>query len=212
MYICPQICCIAQAVAMSPIQESSIRMGISYTPAFRVLLAGREYIIPLELHTSDIQVPLICARNITAELGWNISHMNASYAVVSSLKKSLSNFNEGFNKLFIDMNEFLKYIIETAYPLRKKCGAFNLLGSTSNVLFSTATQAQVDAIHGRLQKAEAMTEKEITMLNFHSTTLNITIREIRSLNSAISRLELASAMSHKIIRQFSLRTLALEGE
>ena len=37
------------------------------------------------------------------------------------------------------------------------------------------------------------------------------MREIRSLNSAITRLDWASKLSHKIIREFSLRTLALEG-
>ena len=140
----------------------------------------RQYIIPLELNTQHTQDPLIRARNITADLEWNIAHMNTSYTVVSSLEKSLRNFDKEFSKLFIEMNEFLKYMTTTAHPLRKKRGVFNLLGSISNVLFGTATQDQVDAIHEKLQRVGSMTERERIILNVHSTTLNMTIL-IRSL-------------------------------
>ena len=77
------MCCITQAVPQGPTTESLLRMGLSYTPAFKVILTGRQYIVPLELNTQDIQEPLIRARNITADLEWNISHMNTSYAVVA---------------------------------------------------------------------------------------------------------------------------------
>ena len=115
--------------------------------------------------------------------------------------------------LFVDTNEFLKYIVETDPQLfRMRRGAFNILGSISNVLFDTATQEQVDEIHNKMQTMNRLTEKERVMLNVHSSTLNMTIGEMRSMEAALSRLQEASTLSDKIIREFSIQTLTIEGE
>ena len=60
-----------------------------FTPVFRLPLTGRQYVIPFDLRSEDVQDPLIRARNMTAKIKWNVEHMNASYQVVSSLKRTL---------------------------------------------------------------------------------------------------------------------------
>ena len=209
-----QILCVGLALASGPRQETPIRAGLSYSPAFRVLLTARQYIVPFILRFRDVQKPLIKARNMTANIAWNVNHMNSSYRVVSSLQKTLRNFDAEFQKMFVDMNDFLEYLIgRNPYSeVRSKRGALNFMGSLSNMLFGTATQDQIDTIHNKLQAMEILSEKERNMLNLHSSTLNMTIRNMRSMRSALSRLEQASSLSHKIIREFSIRTLQIEGE
>ena len=148
-----------------------------------------------------MQDPLIRARNMTADVEWNVEYMDTSYQVVASLKRTLKNFDVEFEKLFVDTNEFLKYIIGAdTKPYRFKRGAFNILGSISNVLFGTATQEQVDEIHNKIQSIDRLTEKERVMLNVHSSILNMTIREMRSMESALSKLQETTDLSSRIIR------------
>ena len=169
--------------------------------------------IPFDLRAQDVQDPLIQARNMTADVEWNVEHMDTSHQVVASLKRTLKNFDVEFKKLFVDTNEFLKYIIGAdTKPYRFKRGAFNILGSISNVLFDTATQEQVDEIHNKIQSIDRLTEKERVMLNVHSSILNMTIREMRSMESALSKLQEATDLSSRIIREFSIQTLTIEGE
>ena len=67
---------------------------------------------------------------MTADIEWNVEHMNTSYQVVLSLKRTLQNFDVEFEKLFVDTNEFLRYIVGAdTKPYRVKRGAFNILGS-----------------------------------------------------------------------------------
>lgn len=140
--------------------------------------------------------------------------MNRSYPVVGTLKSALESFDREFNHLFRDTKEFLTYIMHTEPDSGRifKRGALNIIGDISNIMFGTATQAQVDAIHDKLHSIESLTERERVLLNAHSQILNVTIREMRSLKSALRRLEAASSLSHQIIRQFSIKTLQIEGE
>ena len=182
-------------------QESTLRDGLSYTQVFRVILTGREYIVPFELRSQDIQAPLIHAQNKTADIRWNVEHMNSSYEIVTSLQKSLRNFDREFVKMFKDMNNFLHYIINSdVHPLnRVRRGALNFIGSIFNILFGVATHQQVDTIHQRLQSTETLTEKERIMLNVHSSTLNITLGGMSALQAVTRRLEDAVNVSHSFI-------------
>ena len=115
--------------------------------------------------------------------------------------------------MFIDTNEFLRYIVGAdTKPYQVKRSTFNVLRSISNVLFGTATQEQVDEIHNKIQSIDRLTERERIMLNVHSSTLNMTIREMRSMEAALSKLQEATDLSNKIIQEFFLQTLTIEGE
>ena len=50
------------------------------------------------------------------------------------------------------------------------------------------------------------------MLNVHSSTLNITLRDMRALQAATRRLEDAVNVSQSIIRKFSIKTQQIEVE
>ena len=98
---------------------------------------------------------------MTANIEWNVEHMNSSYQVVASLKKILQNFDREFKKLFVETNDFQRYIVG-ADPQKYRVWrvAFNILGSISNVLFGTAMQEQVDEIHNKMQTMNTLTEKK----------------------------------------------------
>ena len=158
-----------------------------------------------------MQNPLIQARNMTADKEWNVEHMNNSYQVVASLKRTLQKFDREFKKVFVDTNEFLRHIVGTdPQPYRVKKNAFNILGSISNVLFGTAIQEQVDEIHNKIQTMNILTEKERVMLNVHSSTLNMTIRKMHSMEATLSGPQEASTLSNQIIRQFFIQMLIIK--
>lgn len=195
-----------------PSQETSIRAGLSFTPSYRLVLTGRNYVVPFALRATDVQAPLVRALNLTAELAWNIEHMSRDYPLIDSIKATLSNFDREFHYIFVDLNDYLKYVFEAdlgrfhyALPPRGKRGLINFVGSLSNVLFGTATQQQVDAIDSKITELSTLTEQQRVMLNVHSETLNATLRNMHAMQSALHRLSSAVNISHQIVRQFSIR-------
>ena len=210
---------VAVASATLPTQESPVRAGLSFTPVYRLALTGRQYVVPFIIRSADVQQPLIDAINITASLAWNVEHMDSNLPIVASIKNTLNNFDREFHGLFHDLNKFLHYTLNTdpnrsnaASILRKRRGLINAFGSLSNVLFGTATQAQVDAINSRIDEIHQLSEQERVMLNVHSKTLNITISHMHNMDSAFHRLTNAVNTTNKILRHFSTLTLQLEGE
>lgn len=214
-----QIGLVSSMQASLPTQETPIRAGLSFTPSYRLVLTGRHYVVPFILKEEDVFTPLYQAINLTSSLAWNIDHMSTNFTVVAAIKHSLGNFDKEFHKLLDNLKDFLRYAI-TADPsrngfsmnIRKKRGMINFLGSLSNILFGTATQAQIDAIHKKIAVLDSLTEKERILLNVHSTTLNVTIRNMNSMHAALDRLSSAVNISHNIIRKFTLKTLELQGE
>lgn len=95
---------------------------------------------------------------------------------------------------------------------RKRRGLINALGQVSNLLFGTATQAQTDAVHERLERLDVMAEKERVLLNVHSESLNVTTRNMHAVHNAVQRLGFAVNVSNAVVCQFSLKTLQIEGE
>ena len=71
---------------------------------------------------------------------------------------------------------------------------------------------EVDNIHNQLDSLAQLSEQERRQLNVHSEILNITIRDLRHVHSAINRLEVASNNTAKIIRHFSLKSILIERE
>ena len=204
--------------ASLPLQESPIRVGLSFSPSYRLFLTGRHYVIPFILREEDALAPLIQAVNLTNSLSWNVNHMSIDYPVISSIKNTLRSFDKEFHVLLHNLKDFLRYVVNTDPTkshfnyYRKKRGLVNAIGSISNVLFGTATQAQVDAIHDELETLNSFTEKERVLLNVHSTTLNLTLRNMNAMQSALNRLSSAVNVSHQVLRQFSIKTLHIEQE
>ena len=191
-----------------PVREPLSHMGVTFTPTYRMVISGRHYIIPLEIKTSTLIQPLNKATNITADIKWNLDHIDDDYYIIGSLKRTVKSFSHEFHKLFNELNDFLDYITnQRPYNnLRVKRGALNFMGTLSNYLFGTATQNQIDAIHEQINNLHLMSERERQMLNVHSTILNSTMREMRSLQAGITRLEMASVLTRKVIREFSVKT------
>ncbi|XP_050721311.1 uncharacterized protein LOC127001149 [Eriocheir sinensis] len=201
--------------SLDPSREQPIRPGLVFSPVFKMLLTGRYYVVPVVIKTDDIQRPLINVANLTAEVSWSIEHMNQSFPTVGLLRRTLDSFHIEFAKLFKDLNDFLSAMSGrdgSPFRTRQKRGAVDFLGSVANLLFGTATQAQIDVIHGKLSQLYTLSTDERRQLNLHQEVLNATVRDLRHVHSAISRLESASALASAIIRQFSLRTLQIEGE
>lgn len=200
--------------AGKPSTESPIRAGLSFTPKFRLLLSGQSYIVPLVLKSNDIQKPLIEALNMTADLSYNIAHMSMNYPLIRSMKATLQSFDMEFHRAFKNLNSFLRYVINTDPEKfsRSKRGLINILGSLSNSLFGTATQSQIDAIHNQLIKDRQINEEQRRILNLHNQVLNITTRNMQTMHSALQRLSSAVNTSFSVLREFSSKTLQLEGE
>ncbi|KAG0722437.1 hypothetical protein GWK47_044479 [Chionoecetes opilio] len=195
-----------------PAQEQPMRAGLAFTPAFRMLITGRAYIVPIMVKTDAVLHPMIDALNLTADVAWSMEHMNRSYPTVDLLKRTLDGFHGEFSKLFKEAKAFLTSVSGRAPHSRYRRGAANFIGSLANLLFGTATQEQVDKIHKNLDNLNQLTESERQTLNIHSEILNITIRDLRHINSAISRLETAAETAADIIRRFSIKTLEIEGD
>ena len=221
-----------------PTQELPLRTGLSFTPVHRLVLTGRQYVIPFILRSEDVQQPLIEAINYTRAISWNVDHMTIRDPLIARIKTTLIKFDREFHKLFHDLNKFLHYTLNTdpnrfhfrgkrshagrkapnARNLRKfrqhrpRRGLFDAFGSLSNVLFGTATQAQIDAVHKRLTSLEAITEEESVMLNLHSSTINASINEMHRMHTALQILSAAANTSNKMLAHFSAKTLNLEKE
>ncbi|XP_050693841.1 uncharacterized protein LOC126984264 [Eriocheir sinensis] len=198
-----------------PSREQPIRPGLVFSPVFKMLLTGRYYVVPVVIQTDEIQRPLINVANLAAEVSWSIEHMNQSFPTVGLLRRTLDSFHFEFNKLFKDLNNFLAAMSGrdgSPFKTRQRRGAVDFVGSVESLLFGTATQAQIDVIHEKLSHLHTLSSEERRQLNLHTEVLNATVRDLRHLHSAISRLESASALASAIIRQFSLRTLQIEGE
>ena len=218
-----QMCVVAAVTAAvtasTPTQESPIRAGFSFTPTYCLLLTGRQYVIPFTLRQEDVLVPLVEALNRTADLRFNVDHVSTDYPLVAQIKITLDHFDREFHSLFNDLNKFLHYVMGSepslSHPLqmsRQKRGWVNALGSLSNVLFGTATQGQVDAIYQRLHELSSLSEEERVLLNVHSETLNLTLRNMVAMHSALHRLDTVVKVSNQVLRQFSIRTLEIKGK
>ena len=205
-----------QATASSdpipPVLEPPLRAGLAFTPAFKLMITGRDFVVPIKVDSKDILEPLLYALNLTQEVTWSMNHMNQSYPTVHLLQRALSTFNASFEKLFDDVSSYLRAISGKASHARYTRGALNFVGSLANLLFGTATQEEVNNIHNKINKLETLTENERNQLNVHTKLLNITIRDMRHIQSAIERLETAANNTFKLIRQFSLQTQELMGE
>ena len=145
--------------------------------------------------------------------------MSTEYPLIAQIKVTLDHFDREFNFLFNDLNRFLHYVMGSEpslfHPLqmsRQKRGLVNALDSLSNVLFGTAAQGQVDAIQQRFHELSSLTEKERVLLNVHSETLNLTLRNMFAMRAALHRLNTAVNVSNQVLRKFSIKTLEKEGE
>ena len=197
---------------IQPAQEQPLRAGLVFTPAFKMMITGRSYIVPIVVEMDTVIAPLINALNLTADVSWSMEHMNKSYPIVNLLSKTLDNFQEEFDKMFKETVEYLSSISGRSPHGRPRRGAINLLGQLANLLFGVATQKEVDNIHNQLNDLNHLSEEERKTLNVHTEILNITVRDLRHIHSAIDKLEAAANNTANIIRHFSIKTSMIEEE
>ncbi|KAG0722163.1 hypothetical protein GWK47_006116 [Chionoecetes opilio] len=195
-----------------PAQEQPTRAGLAFTPAFRMLITGRAYIVPITVKTDAVLHPVIDALNLTADVAWSMEHMNRSHPTVDLLKRTLDGFHGEFGKLFKEAKAFLTSASGRAPHSRRRRGAANFIGSLANLLFGTATQDQVDKIPRNLDNLNQWTESERQTLTIHSEILNIALPDLGPITSPISRLETAAETVADIIRRFSIKTLETGGD
>ena len=151
---------------------------------------------------------------MTNDLHYNILHMSDDYPLIKSVKDTLQSFELEFHNSYKNLNAFLHYVLNTEPKRfsRTKRGLINILGSLSDVLFGTATQSQIDSIHNQLINSRQISEEQRRMLNLHTRLLNLTIRNQNTMQSALQRLSSAVNTSFSVLREFSAKTLQLEGE
>ncbi|MPC85252.1 hypothetical protein E2C01_080018 [Portunus trituberculatus] len=80
-----------------PEREAPIRQGLVFTPAFKMMITGRTYTVPILVNTDEILQPLINALNLTANFSWSMEHMNRSYSTVKLLSRTLDSFKAEFD-------------------------------------------------------------------------------------------------------------------
>lgn len=111
-----------------------------------------------------------------------------------------------FRGLFKDTNAnaFLTFIVRAPSQRQPKRETTHLLDTTANVLFGTAIQEQADELYDKLQRINTLTDREPILLSVHSSTLKMTVREMRAMKETLTKLEATSIVSAAIIKELSL--------
>ena len=71
---------------MGTLQKSTVRLGMSFTPEFKFIVTGNNYIIPSMIRIEDITAPIIRAENLTENIIHNIGHVNDNNFMTSLIK------------------------------------------------------------------------------------------------------------------------------
>ena len=193
--------------------ETFAQVGLVFSPEGRLIVTGNHYVVPVVILKEQLFQPLRHARDMSDAILWNVGHMDNGSALVASLQNTVRSFQTEFEIRSEDLSNYVDYLLsDHPWSHRSRRGAIDIFGDLSNQLFGTATQKQVDDIHAQLHRLEMMSDKQRAMLNVHSKVLNSTIRNMSHMQAALVKIQKAANISYNIIRQYSLKTLELEGD
>ena len=169
-------------------------------------MTGNAHIVPVMIKLEDIYEPISRARNITAQIIYNVDQIEDNF-VTKLIKENIFEFDKKFHEMHYQMNDYLTHIIgfnlNNPTHSRRIRGAVNFIGSLANTLFGTATQGQIDFIHDHLHSLDTFTEQERRLLNVHSSILNVTLKDLTNVHHALDKLEKASRLTEKILNDMS---------
>ena len=64
--------CLGVIYSISALQESTVRPGMSFTPEFKLILTGSNYIIQFKIKIDDITEPVRRAENLKTDIIRNL--------------------------------------------------------------------------------------------------------------------------------------------
>lgn len=188
-------------------QETSPQQGLSFSPAFQLVVTGEAYVVPFLLKLEDIYEPIRRATNLTNKIMYSLGEIGEKdfLLITSLISQHIVSFQDKFKSLHQNMNDFLMHIVghdlKNLNSRRRARGAINAIGSLANTLFGTATQSQIDFIHKRLTSLDKFTEEERKILNIHSQVINVTLKELTNVHQALEKLESATRVTKTLLNK-----------
>ena len=108
--------CLGAIYSISAIQESTVRPGISFTPEYKLILTGNNYLVPFRISIDDITEPVKRAENLTINIR-NLDRVKdndfTSDLIMRRdlIMRHIFEFDSKFKQLHFAINDYLIHIL-----------------------------------------------------------------------------------------------------
>ena len=135
---------------------------LQYEKQYTMIITNKNYIVPIILNSTELSKGITDAKELCLEMKATtrkIIWSNQNKMSIEPIDEWLEHIVKDFHKLEEQANDFLTTKFPHYKNNRQKRAYINAIGDISKTLFGTATEADIEEIHGNIDKLQLMSEE-----------------------------------------------------